>query len=279
MCTGNGTAPGSVAEALRSVSAGLDYLNGRAAGELDAAGFGGVLIALGEVQAKTAAAHAAVLARFDAVNAHDADGYGTSRSWLGVMAKMRKKDAAGAVRLMRALRRHRPLAEALAAGEITTSWAGQILDWIRDLPRQLRGDAEAVAALVEILVAAAAAGAALEDLQAILARAKALWRATHPDADDGDRFDERYVGVASTFDGAGVLRGDLTPECTAAVQAVLEALGKKAGPEDVRTEGQRFHDALQLGCELLVRARMVPDRAGADTQVLVHIALSQLRDM
>jgi len=29
---------------------------------------------------------------------------------------------------------------------------------------------------------------------------------------------------------------------------VLEALGKKAGPEDDRTEGQRFHDALQLAC-------------------------------
>src|SRR5215469_2124119 len=171
MCTGNGTAPGSVAEALRSVSAGLDYLNGRAAGELDAGGFGGVLIALGEVQAKTAAAHASVLSRFDAASAHDADGYGTSRSWLTAMAQLRKKDAAAAVWLMRALRRHRPLAEALAAGQITVSWAGQILDWIGKLPAQLR-DADAVAALVEILVTAAAAGAALEDLQAILDRAR-----------------------------------------------------------------------------------------------------------
>jgi len=90
MCTGNGTAPGSVAEALRMANAGLDYLNGRAAGGLDAGGFGGVLIALGEVQAKTAAAHASVLSRFDAADAHDSDGYGTSRSWLGAMAKMRR---------------------------------------------------------------------------------------------------------------------------------------------------------------------------------------------
>ena len=63
------------------------------------------------------------------------------------------------------------------------------------------------------------------------------------------------------------------------MQAVLEALGKKAGPEDRRTEGQRFHDALQAGCELLIRARMVPGRAGADTQVIAHIPLSQLREM
>src|SRR5580704_8458112 len=43
------------------------------------------------------------------------------------------------------------------------------------------------------------------------------------------------------------------------------------------TEGQRFHDALQAGCELLIGARMVPDRAGADTHVLVHIPFPQLR--
>jgi hypothetical protein len=71
----------------------------------------------------------------------------------------------------------------------------------------------------------------------------------------------------------------MTPECAAAVRAVLEALGKKAGPEDDRTEEKRFHDALQLACELLLRARLVPDRAGADTQVIAHIPLSQLRQM
>jgi hypothetical protein len=63
------------------------------------------------------------------------------------------------------------------------------------------------------------------------------------------------------------------------VQAVLDALGKRHGPEDTRTEGQRFHDALQQGCELLLRTKMVPDRAGADTQVFVHTPLSALRQM
>jgi hypothetical protein len=32
-------------------------------------------------------------------------------------------------------------------------------------------------------------------------------------------------------------------------------------------------------CELLLRARLVPDRAGADTQVIAHIPLSQLRQL
>jgi hypothetical protein len=51
------------------------------------------------------------------------------------------------------------------------------------------------------------------------------------------------------MDGAGRLIGDLTPECSAAVTAVLEALGKKRGPEDDRTAALRFHDAQQEGCE------------------------------
>ena len=47
-----------------------------------------------------------------------------------------------------------------------------------------------------------------------------------------------------------MIRGNLTPKCAAAVRAVLEALGKKAAPEDDRTEGKRFHNALQLACVL-----------------------------
>jgi hypothetical protein len=76
-----------------------------------------------------------------------------------------------------------------------------------------------------------------------------------------------------------VIRGNLTSECASAVRAVLEALGKKTGPDDDRDEGKRFHDALQLACELLLRAKLVPDRAGADTQVIAHIPISQLRQM
>jgi len=270
MCTADGGSFGSVAEALKMANATMDYLNTRAGTDLDAASCGEVLTSLGEIQAKFTAAHAVVLSRFDAGDAHNADGYGTSARWLEAMAQMAPRDAKAAVRQMRALGKHRCLEQALAAGEISASWAGQILTWVSKLPAQLRHDDDAIAGIIEILVRAAASGASLEDLQALLGRVLALWRAGHPDTDD-DRFGDRYVQVASTVDGAGTLRGDLTPECTAAVQAVLEALGKRAGPEDMRSDGQRFHDALQLGCELLIRAKMIPDRAGADTHVAVHI--------
>jgi hypothetical protein len=65
---------------------------------------------------------------------------------------------------------------------------------------------------------------------------------------DDDGFDDRQVRLELTFGGAGKLDGDLTPRCAAALAAVLEALGKRAGPEDLRSKGQRQHDALEEAC-------------------------------
>jgi Domain of unknown function (DUF222) len=63
----------------------------------------------------------------------------------------------------------------------------------------------------------------------------------------GSRTEEVWLDLH--FRGAGKLNGDLTPECAAALTAMLDALGKKAGPEDDRTTSQRHHDALEEGCQ------------------------------
>ncbi len=271
MCTEDGFQ--SMADALRTGSMLADYLNSPAAADLDGPACGEVLAALGRIQSKLAAAHAGFLRRFDAADAHDADGYGSSSAWLAAMTKLSKRDAKAAVRQMHQLNRHPHLAEGLARGEISQSWAGEIAQWLRKLPEELRAGTE------RILAEAAAAGASLEDLATITAHALAQWQASRPDPEDEGDFPDRFVKVGTTFGGAGVIRGDLTPECAAAVTAVLQALGKKAGPEDDRSEPQRFHDALLLACDLLMRARLVPARAGADTQVVAHIGLSHLRGL
>ena len=103
-----------VADALRMMNAGLDYLNGPGAGELDAAACGPVLRSLAAVQAKFTAAHALVLARFDAADAHDCDGYGNSAAWLMAMTDMTRQDARVEMRQMRLLRGHPEMAAALA---------------------------------------------------------------------------------------------------------------------------------------------------------------------
>src|SRR5579872_1208848 len=121
MCTAGGRVFGSVAEALRMANATMDYLNSSEAGDLDAAACGPVLRSLAAVQAKFTAAHAAVLSRFDAADAHDADGYGNSVAWLMAMADMTRPDARAEVGRMRLLRDHPALAGALADAEISRS--------------------------------------------------------------------------------------------------------------------------------------------------------------
>ena len=91
--------------------------------------------------------------------------------------------------------------------------------------------------------AAARAGADLRALAAICAEIR--YRTAQPDpGDEKDKDLDRGVSFDTTFDGAGVIRGDLTPQCAAMVQAVLDALSAPAGGGDLRTRPQRYHDAV-----------------------------------
>ena len=110
-------------------------------------------------------------------------------------------------------------------------------------------------------------------------------RTAAPDGDgpdpggDEEGFAGRRVRLGLTFRGAGRLEGDLTPACAAALGAVLQALGKKAGPEDGRTPVQRDHDALEEACRRLAGTGWLPGRAGPPTHVQLHLTLDQLRDL
>ena len=148
---------------------------------------GEVLTALGDLQGKLAAAHAAFLRRFDAADAHDADGYGSSSAWLAAKGRMTRRDARAAVRQMRQFSERPGLHEAVAAGDMSRSWADAIARWTRKLPAEMRDVTD------KILLQAAAAGASLEDLATIAAAAIEQWRSAQPDPDDDFDFRDRYV--------------------------------------------------------------------------------------
>ena len=97
-----------------------------------------------------------------------------------------------------------------------------------------------------------------------------------PDQDPGREFADREVKLATTIGGAGVMHGDLTAECAAAVAAVLDALGAPAGAEDDRTKGQRYHDALAEAMRRLTAAGLLPERAGQPVKAWAHISLADL---
>ena len=128
---------------------------------------------------------------------------------------------------------------ALAEGALSESCARTICEWSDKLPPDCRDAADA------ILVAAAQGGAYLADLAALAAE---MYTRSLPEP-DGDRpdetFEDRKVTVETTYGGAGVIAGDLTPECAAVVTAVLESLAAPAGAEDTRTKEQRYHDGLR----------------------------------
>jgi hypothetical protein len=116
----------------------------------------------------------------------------------------------------------------------------------------------------------------LRDLAGLAAEMYERSRPDLPDEDPARRFEDRAVHLETTFQGAGVLNGDLTPECAAVVGAVLDALGAPAGAEDSRTHAQRYHDALQEAMRRLLAAGLLPERAGQPVKALVHVSLADL---
>ena len=220
---------GSTREALGMFRAVMGYLSADAAG-MAAEAQAECLLALEEMDAVKTAARAKILGAFTAAQGYAADADYSPRSWLIHRTRITGGAAAGHLAWARRAAAHPRVAAALADGEISESYARKICEWGDKLPRDCRDAADA------ILLAAAAAGADLTDLVELAA----------PDGDQLDEaFEDRRVTVETTFDGAGVMAGDLTPECAAVVTAVLESLAAPAGAEDTRTREQRYHDAFQ----------------------------------
>src|SRR5215467_1232103 len=270
MCDEQGS-PTGVAEALAMLGRALDHLNAADVASLPASVQAEALRALARAEARHVAARSRVLGAFAAQGGFEDDGHGTARTWLKWQTRITTGAAAGAIGWVRRLAAHRVVEQALTAGELSPSWARQICDWTDRLPEAQRGDAD------QILAGAARGGA---DLTALSGLAQEMYERCCRDGSldpPEDRFGDRWFRLGLTFGGAGRAEGDLTPGCAAALAAVLEALGKKAGPEDTRTSWQRRHDALEEACRRLIRAGMVPARAGQPTQIMVHLTLAQMR--
>ncbi len=251
--------------------AGLAALAAVDAAGLTAAEQAGCLRALERAESMHAAARARLLRAFHAGGGYQDDGQGSARTWLAWQTRITRGAATGAMGWMRRLAAHPAVGAALAAGQLSCSWARLLCGWTDQLPAGCRADADA------ILLGAAADGAELAGLAQLAEEIRR--RTAGPDTGGDGGFTDRGVTLDVTFGQAGKLNGDLTPQATAALSAVLEALGKKAGPEDTRTMRQRRHDALEEACRRLIAAGCVPARAGQPTQIQLHLTLDQLRGL
>ena len=276
MCEGPGdrqSQPTSVTEALAMLDRALDHLTAADAASLPSCVQAEALRALERAGAKHTAAQARVLAAFAGQATYEADGQRSARAWLAWQTRITAGAAAGAVGWARRLAYHPVIGDALAAGDLSESWARQVCAWTDRLPPARQDAAD------EILAAAARAGV---DLPGLAGLAQEMYERAHRGRDgEGapDGFGGRAVFLGTTLGGAGRLTGDLTAGCSAALAAVLDALGKRAGPEDIRSAAQRRHDALEEACRRLIATGMLPGRAGQPTQIQLHMTLSQLRDL
>jgi len=260
----------SATQALDLLDGALAYLSAADATQLPAAVQARCLASLERADARATAARASVLAAFTAGQGHHEDGDYSPRSWLIHRTQVTRAAAAGHTGWARRTRTHPRIVAALAAGDITESFARAVCGWTDRLPEDCRDNADA------ILAAAAAGGLGLRDLAGLAAEMDAQSR---PPDQDGPRFEDRTVRLERTFGGAGVLNADLTPECAAVVTAVLDALSAPRGAEDDRTHGQRYHDALEDAMRRLVAAGLLPERAGQPVKVWAHISLADLLEL
>jgi hypothetical protein len=191
-------------------------------------------------------------------------------SWLIHRTGITRGAAVGHTAWAKRAATHPRVVAALAAGQVSESAGRVICLWTGKLPQEHRDAGD------EQLLAAAAGGLGLGDLAGLFAEMYVRARGDLPDQDPGREFADREVKLATTIGGAGVVHGDLTAECAAAVAAVLDALGGKAGKDDDRTKGQRYHDALAEAMRRLTAAGLLPERAGQPVRAWAHISLADL---
>jgi hypothetical protein len=271
--SGTGVAFAAADEAFAALEAALGFLAHADAAAQPVATLADGLRALGRAEAALTAARSRFLSAFNGQAGAEADGLPTTKSWLRSQTRITNAAAGADLAWMRRLAMHPQVAAALADSTISASWARHICDLSDRLLPDVRADADA------ILLAAALGGADLGDLTGLAE--EMLRRTARPDPDvppggDEDGFSDRRVWLDLHYRGAGKLNGDLTPRCAAALMAALDSLAKRAGPEDLRSKGQRYHDALEEMCRRLIAAGGLPDRAGQPTQIQLHMTLDEL---
>jgi hypothetical protein len=259
------------AEAMEMVLAGLSYLTATDPTALSAAAQAECLQGLERANGMVTAARAWFLGAFTAGQGYAEDADYSPASWLIHKLRVTKGAARAQLSWARRTRTHPQVLLALAeGGVVTASMAGLICALNDRLPADCRTAAD------DILLAAAQGGARKEDLVALAAE---IYARSRPESDDdpAPAFEDRQLRVETTFAGAGVIAGDLTPECAAIVTAVLESLSAPQGADDTRTREQRYHDALEEAMRRLTASGLLPQRAGQPVKMWAHISLAELR--
>ena len=205
------------------------------------------------------------VAELERRGAYARDGHLSLASWLASRHRVAPSMAAGHVRMARALDAMPVAAEALAAGDVSSS-AVSLLAHARD------ASPEAFSRSEESLVDAART-LSVDHLKDVVAR----WRHDHAD-DAADDRQELYL--SPTLRGRGRLSGDLNAGTTqvliTALRAVQDAEVRSNDRTDTRSPARRRADALGEICRQWLDSSSRPTVAGERPHVIVTIDVESL---
>src|ERR1700748_414841 len=222
--------PASTDQALEMLMVALSYLAAADATEMTAEEQARCLKVLERATAIGAAARTSALSAFTSGKGYSADAQDSYKT------RVTRAAAASHTAWMRRALEHPAMFTAMAAGDVSEPVARLLCQWTDKIPEARRADADT------ILVAAAVAGTDLPDLAELYGEIYERSQPEIPSQDKDEAFDDRSVRLETTFGGAGVVSGDLTPECAAVVAKVLDALSAPGGEEDGRRQAPRYHD-------------------------------------
>lgn len=159
----------------------------------------------------------------------------------------------------------RPAVEAeFADGTISYAHVKAIIEALGPLPQAVQADAEPV--LLEV--------ARRHDPARVHQAARRLRHLVDPDGQasaDERHYENRWVDLASSYQGIGLLRGALDAESAAVVRTALEALATPAGDIDPRTPAQRRADALVELARHVLDSGELPESGGERPHLVVAV--------
>jgi hypothetical protein len=168
-------------------------------------------------------------------------GHTSPTAWLRTSLGMRHTRAAERAVLAAQLPRLPQVAKRLAAGELSTGFAGAIAGGVRRLGDADCGKAE------DLLLGLVDEGHSVGQIIRFAEKIKDLiaerdGTATEPE--DGHRAERQWWALHPSGPGAFV-KGRFGAELTALIKARLEPLARPCGPDDTRDHAERLADALQ----------------------------------
>jgi hypothetical protein len=260
---------GSVAEAAGMLELVMGYLAGADFPHLANAEMSGALRALERADAVEAVVRGKLIKMFGLSGGPAADAHQGIGAWLGWETAITGPQVKAHRFWARQVDEHPAIITAMTSGRhMPASLAARCCGWTRKIPPEARGKAD------QILADAFRDGAGEIELAWIAAE---LIAALAPADEDDGSFRDRGLRLEDTLDGAGNLRGEMSPEATAALHAVLDVLAKPCGKQDTRTRGERMHDALHEATapRLLAAHDLLPAKGGAPVTALVHMSLGE----